>query len=117
MREIKFRCWHENKFVYPDCVGTDEYMTYCVENIYELDPEIFYCDDITQYIGMKDKNGVDIYEGDLVKFKDWKPKVIAFNDEMCTCLGFCLANTYKALYSFDSEDLEVVGNIYENDLL
>lgn len=81
-------------------------------------------DIIMQYTGVDDKSGTPIYEGDIVKgmclgyyddeeFKD----VIEFrNGSFCFSKEKWKDGTYDwySLENYDSEDLEVVGNIYEN---
>lgn len=72
---------------------------------------------IGQYTGLKDKNGTEIYEGDIVK-ANWfdKEKVIG---EIYFSMGcFILANSSVSdnqLFIF--KNLEVIGNIYDNPKL
>lgn len=79
---------------------------------------------VMQYTGVDDKNGTPIYEGDIVEgtclgfcdddeFKD----VIEFsNGSFCFSKEKWKDGTYDwcSLENYDPEDLEVVGNIYEN---
>ena len=127
-REIKFRAWFSvgKKMVYNLGFDQDSFKTIedCEDmpSVCDLDClseegyEATFNYELMEYTGLKDKNGKEIYEGDVVKFADWKPKVIEFGT--CGFIGFGLKNTEKFLMNYDSENLEVIGNIYENpDLL
>lgn len=128
MREIKFRAWNKtkNEMTYKVLVGnTDENdENYTCASIYV--PKIGwlnadkFCIDIMQYTGLKDINGKEIYEGDIIETSDGNCFVrydeattsyeVVFEDEAVISLW------EAAVYG--TKKVEVIGNIYENqDLL
>jgi len=101
-REIKFRVWHPVlKQMLPNIqnhIGND---SWAFGNLLK-NGEV----EVMQYTGLKDKNGVEIYEGDIIDYGCNRFKPVEFIDG-CFCICKITAMpTLMTLYN-------VVGNIYE----
>ncbi len=122
MRDIKFRAWADKKMV--DVLSIDfKLKDICVYR-FHCDEKYFVVYDINnvnlmQYTGIKDKNGVEIYEGDIVKlsrFNNWLNEVV-FDEENASFKLISVDKQFASSYFSNFEDkskLVVVGNIYEN---
>lgn len=71
--------------------------------------------ELEEYIGIKDKYDEDLFEGDIVLFENWDPKVIERGTN--GFLGFGLKGTDKLLMSTDSNSLRKIGTLKENPWL
>ena len=121
MREIKFRAWHpEEKKMWLD-VGTDGYggVILDTENM-GLKP-LKGESTLMQYTGLKDKNGKEIYEGDVISgIYNRIPQNWAVEDLSPYGLTFTRLTRKPLPASYFLEDMrhrdqwEVIGNIHEN---
>ena len=121
MRDIKFRAW-DNDFLK---------MHWFLEKSHNLptpQPLHWYLEmkerfDIMQYTGLKDKNGKEIYEGDIITFGKYIKYRVIFED---SCFHLYHHEGLKEWDGTDYRwgplyrikelafDVELVGNIYEN---
>ena len=106
LREIKFRAFDKEEKV---CVSWDWIKE--AEFIYLLDNEDFIP---MQYTGLKDKNGVEIYEGDVIQTDGYAPCEIIYEAPKFMALWKNRNNLTWDLQSFVFDEIEVIGNIYEN---
>lgn len=121
-RDLKFRVWNTvlKKYVCPNVVEQKDGLWLNLgneDNLYEFE----------QYTGLKDRNGKEIYEGDIIKVVNlhdgdeecWKqpygpaiPQEVKWDEEL---LRWSFGGCGRILYA--PEDFEVIGNIHEDSEL
>ena len=133
MRTIKFRAWDEqNKIMHNDfqfiksgdegndwIVFTSDKQTLQDSTHPFENPYFGQQLKIMEYTGLKDKNGVKIFEGDVLKTETEKPMVVGWSERFASFVlnreGWLLSHWFGE--SCDPEKREIIGNIHQNSEL
>lgn len=111
MREIKFRAWDEKNKLYIFFDKTDILDGYGFELIDFSIP----WSDWDQFTGLHDKNGKEIYEGDIVNYTHDKGFNVVVYSEIIPAFVTKDIQGYEYLPSIEDYDSWIViGNIHEN---
>ncbi len=118
MRDIKFRAWDDGEYTY-----SDDYIGDGHEKVAILLSEFFGLD-VEQYTGLKDKNGKEIYEGDILCCENMVDRGDGYCDPYVGTVSFEQSQAYYIIasdepldggYGFvDIDECEIIGNIHEH---
>ncbi|WP_405347953.1 YopX family protein [Fusobacterium animalis] len=123
MREIKFRAWLKEKKIMGEVLGIDilhKEIFFSNEDVDCYEHSDFKDIELMQYTGLYDKKGKEIYEGDIVKLRaNHGIGIIRYSDEWgAFVVEYIKTRPLVVLgMNYYKEDIEVIGNIYENSEL
>lgn len=146
MREIKFRAWDTERKIMAQVnyLGLNDYEVGMKAKCENWNAPYPYVCKLMQYTGLKDKNGKEIYEGDILSYKHitytncdkteieeieeavfieiitYAPiaSIVKPHSKNVKCFGYDSVNKACLMLDLTSDEVEVIGNIYENkDLL
>jgi hypothetical protein len=103
-REIKFRVWDKvtsKMYCWP--IHLSSYL--------DTNGEVENCYCLQQYTGLKDRNGKEIYEGDIILLVEENSLNYSPNKKWIVKWNY---NGYECFWFDACEDFEVIGNILEN---
>lgn len=140
---LKLRAWDKNnqRWMTPEIEDSEEseirldlwgnvtfrlpWWEQVIDGIYTVDGSDMF--DIMQSTHLKDKNGVEIFEGDVLQITSFKRNSSIKGEVIFNAGAFCLkcrlygkeyrvhlVGTQEHPSNFDTEEFEVIGNIYES---
>lgn len=124
MRDIKFRIWDtENKEMLK--VQELDFEPTFYDGRIAIRPDQYndYFDTedmiLMQYTGLHDKNGKEIYEGDILRFNEVDTAIVEWNEKyayfMVRPIQDCYFDSDVLGHAIEYNNVEIIGNIYENE--
>ena len=111
-RILKFRAWTGRVCLYPPELGEWDFEDCELFAGYNKKPTV-----LQQFTGLHDKNGKEIYEGDIIEDRWGRKYIVEWSNERSGWIPFangtgCGCCEVDMIYN--SKDTEVIGNRYEN---
>ena len=123
MKEIKYRAWDTEKEVMAEVLSinlSDGEVRMMDEECRVWSAPAPYVCRLMQYIGLKDKNGKEIYDSDIVKVTWGSGKIVFYEVKYCESLGYHYLRDTKnkedddIICIYDYSQMDVIGNVFDN---
>lgn len=116
-REIKFRAWDGKKMLYDNDNSNlmvehynSVWSVFC-QSLQDVNKDFI----LMQFTGLKDKNGKDIYERDVVAYHDWRDDGTGYSEKILISEPvYYGGGSFYPISNQPPDEFEVIGNIYEN---
>lgn len=114
-----FRAWHKGN---NEMIEVKE-INYHYESIYYNMGEISFDEfEIMQSTGIKDANETEVYEGDILSYSVHTYAMGSYGqvdliEEVIYLDGAFMAGDYLLMDAMDDDEVEIIGNVYENPYL
>jgi uncharacterized phage protein (TIGR01671 family) len=112
-KEIKFRGKRKdnNQWIYGSLLQRSGRFEILVP-VLDYDIHVIKHETVGEFTGLKDKNGVEIFEGDKIKYKNFKGySKIVFENGAFGYYGF---SCFISLSETNTDYIEVIGNVHAN---
>ncbi len=118
MREIKVRAWDNINNCWINIFKIVLSITGEIQFVESIEGEFYGLHQVTleQYTGLKDKNGKEIYEGNIVRCVNGHEGLVIWEEEK-GCFNvqhyYSQSDDYPIMAFFEGQPIKIIGNIHD----